>query len=289
MGSSCFLGSENSLPQSGSQNTLHGGSILIYGTVGLIIEQYCTCLTPLSYKSPIYYLLLTVSATHDTMNKLTIRRGTSTNKSTIEAQTMNQARRRTRSSSVLSLGSVVVVVLVGISVGNWLPAVNCWSLPSRTTKSLDSSFISSSLSPSSVDDSSQPLLKVSNHLPSSPSSTSTSRRSVLSTVVTASAWSFLSLSLIVAPKNVYAAMDDDNSSLFIRKLKVLSDKELTYQIAIPSSMKESSKPIKTHLDEVNFMSESTRGYQYGITVDPVRITSIKEVRYDCTMFVYDVI
>ncbi|OEU17251.1 hypothetical protein FRACYDRAFT_151807, partial [Fragilariopsis cylindrus CCMP1102] len=54
------------------------------------------------------------------------------------------------------------------------------------------------------------------------------------------------------------------------------DKELTYQIAIPSSMKESSKPIKTHLDEVNFMSESTRGYQYGITVDPVRITSIKE-------------
>ena len=217
------------------------------------------------------------------MNKLTIRRGTSTNKSTIEAQTMNQARRRTRSSSVLSLGSVVVVVLVGISVGNWLPAVNCWSLPSRTTKSLDSSFISSSLSPSSVDDSSPPLLKVSNHLPSSPSSTSTSRRSVLSTVVTASAWSFLSLSLIVAPKNVYAAMDDDNSSLFIRKLKVLSDKELTYQIAIPSSMKESSKPIKTHLDEVNFMSESTRGYQYGITVDPVRITSIKEVRYDCTM------
>ena len=217
------------------------------------------------------------------MNKLTIRRGTSTNKSTIEAQTMNQARRRTRSSSVLSLGSVVVVVLVGISVGNWLPAVNCWSLPSRTTKSLDSSFISSSLSPSSVDDSSPPLLKVSNHLPVSPSSTSTSRRSVLSTVVTASAWSFLSLSLIVAPKNVYAAMDDDNSSLFIRKLKVLSDKELTYQIAIPSSMKESSKPIKTHLDEVNFMSESTRGYQYGITVDPVRITSIKEVRYDCTM------
>lgn len=223
------------------------------------------------------------------MNKLTIQRGTSTKTSTIYAQTMNQATRRTRSSSVPSVGSVVVVVLVGISVGNWLPAVNCWSLPSRTTKSLDSSFISSSLSPSSVDDSSPSLLKVSNHLPSSPSSTSTSRRSVLSTVVTASAWSFLSLSLIVAPKNIYAAMDDDNSSLFTRKLKVLSDKELSYQIAIPSSMKESSKPIKTHLDEVNFMSESTRGYQYGITVDPVRITSIKEVRYDCTMFVYDVI
>jgi hypothetical protein len=198
-----------------------------------------------------------------------------------EAQTMNQSRRRTRSSSVLSVGKVVAVVLVGIFAGNWLPGVNCWSLPSRTTtKSLYTSFISSLLSPSSLDDSSPPLLKTSNPLPSSssPSSTSTSRRSVLSTVVTASAWSFLSSSLIVASENAYASMDDDNSSLFIRKLKVLSDKELTYQIAIPSSMKESSKPVKTHLDEVNFMSESTKGYQYGITVDPVRITSLKEVR-----------
>jgi len=71
-------------------------------------------------------------------------------------------------------------------------------------------------------------------------------------------------------------MDDENDKLFIRKLKVLSSKELTYQIDIPSSMKESSKPVKTHLDEVNFRAENTKGYQYGITVDPVRISSLKE-------------
>jgi len=75
-------------------------------------------------------------------------------------------------------------------------------------------------------------------------------------------------------------MDDENDKLFIRKLKVLSSKELTYQIDIPSSMKESSKPVKTHLDEVNFRAENTKGYQYGITVDPVRISSLKEVRTD---------
>lgn len=41
-------------------------------------------------------------------------------------------------------------------------------------------------------------------------------------------------------------------------------------------MKEGSKPVKTHLDEVNFVSESVKRYQYGITVDPVRISSLKE-------------
>lgn len=41
-------------------------------------------------------------------------------------------------------------------------------------------------------------------------------------------------------------------------------------------MKEDSKPLKTHLDEVNFVSETIKRYQYGITVDPVRITSLKE-------------
>lgn len=45
-----------------------------------------------------------------------------------------------------------------------------------------------------------------------------------------------------------------------------------------SSFQETQKPVKTHLDEVNLISESIKGYQYGITVDPVRIHSLKEVR-----------
>lgn len=38
----------------------------------------------------------------------------------------------------------------------------------------------------------------------------------------------------------------------------------------------SQKPLKTHLDEVNFVSNSVPGYQFGITVDPVRIDSLSE-------------
>jgi len=101
-----------------------------------------------------------------------------------------------------------------------------------------------------------------------------SRRSVLATV----AWSLLvgEAALVGNPKQADAADDDEASFLYTRKQIVLNKKELNYQISIPSSMKEGSKPVKTHLDEVNFMSETVKRYQYGITVDPVRISSLKE-------------
>lgn len=52
--------------------------------------------------------------------------------------------------------------------------------------------------------------------------------------------------------------------------------KFSYSIDIPSTMKQSAKPVKTHQDEVNFGSESISRYQYGVTVDPVRINSLKE-------------
>ncbi|CAJ1960350.1 unnamed protein product [Cylindrotheca closterium] len=55
-----------------------------------------------------------------------------------------------------------------------------------------------------------------------------------------------------------------------------TDSKFSYRIQIPDSMKEGSKPVKTHQDEVNFGNSEIRGYQYGITVDPVRINSLKE-------------
>jgi len=69
---------------------------------------------------------------------------------------------------------------------------------------------------------------------------------------------------------------EESSFVYTRKQTVLNTKELNYQITIPSSMNEGSKPVKTHLDEVNFVSESVKRYQYGITVDPVRISSLQE-------------
>lgn len=51
-------------------------------------------------------------------------------------------------------------------------------------------------------------------------------------------------------------------------------KEGGYSVQLPSSLSEpSNKPLKTHLDEVNFNGD---GLQVGITVDPVRISSLRQ-------------
>lgn len=63
---------------------------------------------------------------------------------------------------------------------------------------------------------------------------------------------------------------------------------ISYSINIPDTassndLKQTTKPVKTHLDEINFVSPTIKGYQFGITVDPVRINSIQEVRA-CSVF-----
>jgi hypothetical protein len=58
----------------------------------------------------------------------------------------------------------------------------------------------------------------------------------------------------------------------------LADVCLFILASITFTMKEASKPVKTHLDKVNFLSELVKGYQYGVTVDPVGISSLKKVR-----------
>jgi len=112
-------------------------------------------------------------------------------------------------------------------------------------------------------------------------SSPSSRRSVL---LTASWALLLGETAAAAGKPIRANAADDETAtttpaapfVYTRKQTVLNKKELNYQISIPSSMNEGSKPVKTHLDEVNFVSESVKRYQYGITVDPVRISSLKE-------------
>lgn len=53
-------------------------------------------------------------------------------------------------------------------------------------------------------------------------------------------------------------------------------KDFSYVFTPPPNFTESKKPLPTHLDEVNFISSDTKGYQFGITVDPVRIQSLRE-------------
>ena len=49
-----------------------------------------------------------------------------------------------------------------------------------------------------------------------------------------------------------------------------------YTVTPPPSFTSSNKPLKTHLDEINFSDPDVRGYTLGVTVDPVRIKSIRE-------------
>ena len=44
----------------------------------------------------------------------------------------------------------------------------------------------------------------------------------------------------------------------------------------PDFIGPGQKPLKTHMDEVNFQSSKTLGFQIGITVDPVRISSLTD-------------
>ena len=50
-----------------------------------------------------------------------------------------------------------------------------------------------------------------------------------------------------------------------------------YAFQPPPNFEATQKPVKTHLQEVNYVSTDMKGYQYGITVDPVRINSLREV------------
>lgn len=74
-------------------------------------------------------------------------------------------------------------------------------------------------------------------------------------------------SLLGMPGITSAAVEED----FVRQTD-----QFAYSFKIPSGFLPGNKPLKTHLDEINFSSETIKSYQYGITVDPVRINSMQE-------------
>ena len=61
------------------------------------------------------------------------------------------------------------------------------------------------------------------------------------------------------------------SDEFIRQTK-----DVSYAFTPPPQFEETKKPLPTHLDEVNFISTNMKGYQFGITVDPIRIQTLAE-------------
>lgn len=78
---------------------------------------------------------------------------------------------------------------------------------------------------------------------------------------------------LAAPVSTANAQDSSPSSPY----QVLTP-EWGFTFTPPPDFEIGNKPLKTHLEEVNFNSMLSRGYQFGITVDPVRINSLDEVR-----------
>lgn len=97
-----------------------------------------------------------------------------------------------------------------------------------------------------------------------------SRRNVISNLsMMAAAASLIGLG---APKLASATDADTTASEpFVRQ-----GKGYGYTFAPPPGFAPGKKPVQTHLDEVNFNLEGVPKYTYGVTVDPVRIGSLKE-------------
>jgi hypothetical protein len=115
--------------------------------------------------------------------------------------------------------------------------------------------------------------------------TTNTRRSLLQSMVVSSFSS--ALLLVVSPvwpaaaaeviEATEAATATSSSPKILELYQRQTDKKIAYSISVPVHFQESQKPVKTHLDEVNFVNDNVKGYQFGITVDPVRINSLQEV------------
>lgn len=65
------------------------------------------------------------------------------------------------------------------------------------------------------------------------------------------------------------AAEDDGS--FIQR-----GNGFAFRFVPPPEMEAGAKPVKTHLFEINWKSQTTSKYTFGVTVDPVRIQNLKE-------------
>lgn len=50
----------------------------------------------------------------------------------------------------------------------------------------------------------------------------------------------------------------------------------SFRFVPPAEFEPGAKPVKTHLFEINWKSPTVSRYQFGVTVDPVRIQNLKE-------------
>jgi hypothetical protein len=70
------------------------------------------------------------------------------------------------------------------------------------------------------------------------------------------------------------AEEDERTFTRIKKDK----NPFAYTLTLPSPPSPTNKPLQTHLDEVNLpiTTIGLKGYTYGVTVDPIRLESLRE-------------
>mmetsp|Transcript_28245 Transcript_28245/g.34893 ORF Transcript_28245/g.34893 Transcript_28245/m.34893 type:complete len:275 (-) Transcript_28245:94-918(-) len=94
-----------------------------------------------------------------------------------------------------------------------------------------------------------------------------------SSAILATATGTASTSTILSFPTASQAEEMNDSSTFKRTNSKL---KFGYEFYPPTSViTTTNKPLQTHLDEIN-LPTAIKGYTYGITVDPIRITSLRE-------------
>lgn len=85
-------------------------------------------------------------------------------------------------------------------------------------------------------------------------------------------------SFLMIPSTLPAFADETATADTQQQIAYTSppNQKFRYTVTPPPSFTASNKPLKTHLDEINFSPPDVRGYTLGITVDPVRIKTIQE-------------
>lgn len=76
------------------------------------------------------------------------------------------------------------------------------------------------------------------------------------------------------PTTVHAAAVQNQVYTRVRSDK--QGKKFGFTLSVSPSMEPSNKPLQTHMDEVNLVYPEIRGYQYGITVDMIRLKNLRD-------------
>eukprot|EP01038_Epipyxis_sp_PR26KG_P012011 gene12011-16079_t len=76
--------------------------------------------------------------------------------------------------------------------------------------------------------------------------------------------------------NAVPSVDVLDANLVLSLDKTFNDNKGQFTFKYPSILEESSKPLKTHKEEVYLKSDKIKGYSVGVTIDPVKINSIKD-------------